>query len=123
MKLSDLVDNWPKVIALLLLTAFLFWGHACQPTVKSLLVPGKKVTRPELQIELDTIIATADFRMADLDRQEAFRDVIFKNALLMVEGGSLNPVGIITLLAGLYGITRGGSDLVKKVKEKQNHNA
>ncbi len=121
MKLKDLVDNWPKAIALILLTAFLFWGHACQPTVKSLVHPGQTVTRPELQIELDTIIATAEFRMADLDRQDAFRDIIFKNAMLMIEGGSLNPIGIITLLAGLYGITRGGSDLVKKVKKKSNN--
>jgi len=121
MKISDLSDNWPKVIALILLTGFLFWGHACQPTVKSLLVPGQKVTRPELQIELDTIIATADFRMADLDRQEAFRDIIFKNATLMIEGGTLNPVGILTLLAGLYGVGRGTSDFVKKVKKKSNN--
>lgn len=123
MKISDFINNWPKTLAIVLLTAFLFWGHACQPTVKSLIHPDQKVTRPELQIELDTIIATAEFRMADLDRQEAFRDVIFKNALLMVEGGSLNPVGIITLLAGIYGITRGGSDIVKKVKKKTNNNA
>lgn len=120
MKIADLVDNWPKAIALILLTAFLFWEYACQPTVKSLIHPDTKVTRPELQIELDTIIATAEFRLADLDRQEAFRDIIFKNALLMVEGGTLNPLGILTMLAGIYGVTRGTSDLVKKVKKKQN---
>jgi len=123
MKLSDLVNDWPKAIALTILTVFLFWAHACQPAVKSLIAPGQKVTRPELQIELDTIIATAEFRMADLDQQEAFRDIIFKNALLMVEGGSLNPLGILTLLAGLYGVGRGTGDLVKKVKEKKNANA
>lgn len=121
MKLSDLSDNWPKSIALILLAGFLFWGFACPSRVTSLSVPGKKVTRPELQIELDTIIATAEFRLADLERQDQFRNIIFKNALLMVEGGTLNPLGVITGLAALYGLTRGGSDIVKKVKKKSNN--
>lgn len=121
MKFSDLSDNWPKLIAIVLLTAFLFWGFSCPSQVTSLIDPQKKITRPELQIELDSIIATAEYRLASLDRQDQFRDVIFKNAMLMVEGGALNPVGIITLLAGIYGVTRGGSDIVKKVKKKSEN--
>jgi len=79
--------------------------------------PEKKVTRPELQIELTSIMSTAEYRLADLDKQEAFRDIIFQNALLVIDGGTINPAGIITLLAGLYGVTRGGSDIVKRVKK------
>lgn len=120
MKLSYLSDNWPKTIAIIALTAFLFWGFSCPARVPSLTSPDKLITRPELQVELDTIIATAEFRLADLDRQEQFRDIIFKNALLMVEGGTLNPLGIITMFAGLYGIARGGSDIVHKVKKKNS---
>lgn len=118
MKLTDLSENWPKAIAIVILTAILFWGYGCPAKTESLIHESKKITRPELQIELDSIIATAQYRLADLEKQDQFRDVIFKNALLMVEGGTLNPVGIITMLAGLYGITRGGADIVKKVKKK-----
>ncbi|GAH84619.1 unnamed protein product, partial [marine sediment metagenome] len=96
-------------------------GYSCQPEVRSLIHPDQKVTRPELQIELDSIIATAEFRMAQLDRQEAFRDVIFKNAMLMAETGTINPLGIITLLTGLYGITRGAKDIKDRVKKKINN--
>lgn len=120
MKVLDYIDNWPKAIALVLLTAFLFWGFACPSRVDSLVTDKKKITRPELQIELDTIIATAAFRLADLDKQDAFRDIIFQNALLMVEGGTLNPVGVITMLAGLYGIARGGKDIKDKIVAKKN---
>lgn len=120
MKLADLIDNWPKTIALILLTTFLFWGYGCPSRVPSLLNPAKKITRPELQVELDTIIATAEFRMADLDHQDQFRDIVFKNALLMVEGGTLNPIGILTMLAGLYGISRGVKDVKDKIKKKTN---
>lgn len=120
MKITELVQNWPKLISIVVLTALLFWGYSCQSEVKSLIKPNEKVTRPELQVELDTIIATAEFRMADLDRQDQFRDIIFKNAMLMVETGTINPIGIITLLTSLYGISRGGSDIVKRVRKKPN---
>lgn len=123
MKISDVVQNWPKVIALTLLTAFLFWGYACPSSVESLLTEGKKVTRPELQIEMDTITATARFRLSQLDQQDAFRNVIFDNAFAMVESGGVNPAGIITLLAGLYGLTRAGQDLKNRVSKKKNNNA
>lgn len=121
MKISDLIDNWPKTIALVVLTAILFWGYSCQPQTSSLVTEGKKIGRAELQIELDTIISTAEFRLADLDRQEQFRDIIFKNAMVMVEGGTLNPVGIMTMLAGLYGLTRGAQDFKNKVKKKSEN--
>jgi len=121
--MSDLIQNWPKTIAILLLTAFLFWGYACPSSVPSLLVEGKKVTRPELQIELDTFTATAKFRLSQLDQQDAFRNVIFENAFAMAKGDGINPVGIITLLAGIYGVTRGVKDVKDKVLAKKNANA
>lgn len=120
MKIADLKINWPKTIALSILTLLLFWGYACKPRVASLVNPGQQITRPELQIELDAIIATAEYRLADLDRQEAFRDLIFKNALLVAETGTMNPAGIITLLAGLYGITRGTKDIKDRLKKNDS---
>lgn len=55
--------------------------------------------------------------MAELDRQEAFRDVIFKNVLIIGQTGTLNPMGIITLLTGLYGVSRGVKDVKDRVKK------
>lgn len=120
MKIADLEINWPKSTALIVLTLLLFWGYACKPQATSLINPEIKVTRPELQIELQSIIATAEFRLADLDKQQAFQDIIFKNATLIIETGTLNPAGIITLMAGLYGIARGTKDLKDKVLKKKS---
>lgn len=121
MKISDLEINWPKTIAIVALTALLFYGHGCEPKVRSLIQPGQMISRAELQIELDSIIATAEYRMAELAKQEAFQDVIFKNVLLMAESGTINPLGVITLLAGLYGVARGTQDIKNKVKKKSNN--
>lgn len=118
LEISDLIQNWPKTIALIALTALLFWGYGCPSKTRSLITDGKMVTRPELHIELDSIIGTAEFRLADLDQQDQFRDIIFNNALIAFENGSVNPVGILTLLTGLYGVTRGAQDVKNRVKNK-----
>lgn len=120
-KISDLSENWPRTVAIVLLIVFLLWGFGCPPRTESLVVDGKKVTMAELQIELDSIIATAEYRVADLERQQQFRDIIFKNALLMVESGTLNPIGIATMLAGIYGVTRGAKDIKDRVKKKSEN--
>jgi len=116
MKINEIIPNIPKSIAIAILMTLLLWAWGCPPRVESLFVPQKQVTRPELQIELDTITATAMYRLAELDKQDAMRDVIFKNALMIVETGSINPIGIMTLLAGLYGITRGTKDIKDRIK-------
>lgn len=118
MTITNLSADWSKTIALIILTALLFWGFGCPAMTPSLTTPGKRITRPELQIELDSIVATAEFRFADLDKQEQFRDLIFKNALVMVETGTMNPIGILTLLSGLYGLTHAGKKVIKHVKKK-----
>lgn len=118
MLLKNLSDNWPKLVAILVLTAILFWGYGCPSRVDSLITDGKKVTRPELQIELDTIVSTAEFRLADLDRQDQFRDIVFQNVMLMAQTGTMNPAGIITLLLGIYGATRGAKDIKDRIEKK-----
>lgn len=105
--------------SLTICTLLLFWGYGCPPQTKSLLHNGKKVTRPELQIELDTIVATAEMRMLDLDQQDHVRDIVFKNALLMVEGGTLNPLGILTGMAGMYGLFAGVKNTATAIKKKR----
>lgn len=96
---------------------------SCPPTTQSLLEPAKKVTRAELQLELDTLIATAQIRKADLDQQEAIRNIILKNALVMVETGTFSPLGIATALFAFYGIGSAATktkDAIKKHKTNAN---
>lgn len=79
---------------------------------------GKKVTRAELELELNTLLGTAEIRMLDLEEQERFRALIFQNALLIVEGGAFNPLGLITGMAALYGITSATKSTVSAIKKK-----
>ncbi|GAH53810.1 unnamed protein product, partial [marine sediment metagenome] len=54
--------------------------------------PTRLVNRAELQLELDRFMGMARIRMLDLDRQDAFRDLIIQNSLSLVSGVPFNPV-------------------------------
>lgn len=79
-------------------------GDGCQSQVESMKTSGKKVTRPELQIEVDTFLAEAKLKFEDLNRQDAFKRQLFEYALVVAEGGSVNPVGVAVSLFGILGI-------------------
>ena len=90
--------------------------YACEPKVKSLNDNQELVNRIELQVELDNILTTAKMRMASLDKQDALRSIILQNALVIVQGQPFNPIGIITGIAGIYGLLKVGSNVTKVVK-------
>lgn len=114
-----LKDKWLLWTVMALANILLLSLASCPPTTQSLLVDGKKITRPELQLELDTIVGTAQLRLADLDRQQEIRDLILKNALIMVETGTFNPFGIATALFAFYGIATGVNTAKNKLIKKK----
>ncbi|KKN15625.1 hypothetical protein LCGC14_0984120 [marine sediment metagenome] len=103
------------IIIVVVGTGFLMQG--CPPRVPSLIDDDTEVTRQELQLELDTIIQTAEFRMMDLDKQDQFRAIILQNALILVQGQPLNPIGILIGIAALYGVAQTASKVKTVVKE------
>ena len=118
-KISELKEPWPSIIAIAITAAILVWVVGCPPEVESLRSPGKFVNRSQLANELAEIMQTAEYKMAALDQQEQFRDLILQNALLVIEGGTLNPVGLITGALAIYGA--GG--LTKKTAIAIKHKA
>lgn len=111
--------NHKAIITALVVIALSIYLYSCESTVASLDGSGKLVNRAELQLELDRFMATAQLRMLSLDKQDAFRALIIENSLLLVQGTPLNPVGIITAIAGIYGLTHGTSKIVRTVKKSQ----
>jgi len=104
------------LITILTCVAFTFYCYACEPKVRSLTDRDRLINRQELQLELDQFIGMAQLRIADLDKQEQLRAVILQNALILVQGQPLNPVGIITAVAAVFGAIQGGQKLTQGVK-------
>jgi len=109
-----------RIITTVLVTIVLcVWVYACESKVASLDGSKRLVNRAELQLELDRFIALAEMRMLSLDKQDALRSLIIENSILLVQGVPLNPVGLITAIAGIYGLSHGTSKVVRTVKKRQ----
>jgi hypothetical protein len=114
--LEWLKKNYQVIIATIVTVSMGLWLYCCEPKTHSVLSPHTMVTRAELEVELDNIMKLAEQRMVDLNRQEAIRNLILQNALLVVGGQPLNPVGLLTAFAAIYGVGVAGSKTVTAVK-------
>ena len=90
--------------------------YACESQVRSLDGSKTLVTRAELQAELNAYIDRADIKFASLDRQDKFRQLVLNNAMLVVQGNTFNPVGILTGLLGIYGISQAAKNTTGAIK-------
>ncbi len=112
--------HWTLIVTVFVTIGMLVFLFACDAKVRSITDNTRMVNRQELQLELDQIIGVAQIRMADLDKQEELRAIILQNALILVQGNPLNPIGIITAAAAIYGLASGGQNVTKVVKEKRD---
>lgn len=117
--LASLKDKWPLVIACCVCVVLVIFAYGCEPETASLIHPLTKVTRAELNIEIETLLSTSQIRFADLDRQEQIRDVIFQQALVIAEGGAINPFGIITTLLAVLGVGAAADDVRLRKERKR----
>ena len=107
------------VITILITIGLVLYLYGCESTVKTLNGTGERVNRQQLQLELETYIATAKIRLASLDKQDEFRSIVLQNALILVQGQPFNPIGIISAVAAVYGIAQGSSNITQAVKTKR----
>ncbi len=119
------MKNWLKdnpfvdIAIVSVVVAIAFFG-GCQVTVQSLLDPQLKVNRTQLEIELNTILATAEMRFKQIDQQELFKRELLNHALLIGQAGTINLYGLIPIAMALLG---GGAmaDNVRKRKIIRNN--
>jgi len=94
----------------------IFWTYGCQSTCKSLVDPERKVNRDELQAEVDGYLAMAKARFTDLDRQDQLKLLIFEQASLFAQSGTVNPMGLVTTAVSIAAVGF-GLDARRKKKE------
>lgn len=122
----DWIKNHKATLMGVLVSAgFLFYSFACTPTAESLLDKHRRVNRQELQFELNQLIGMAEIRMLDIEQQEKLRAIVLQNALILVQGQPLNPLGLLTGLASIYGVAQASSNVtrvVKTARDKKRNN-
>ena len=87
-------NHW-YVIGTIILASLSYWLVGCHSTVSSLLTPEKKVTRGELQAELEYIINLAETRKDELNRQDEIKAQLLNIASVVSSDGTFNPSGLI----------------------------
>jgi len=94
------------VAAIFLAGVLVFWVYGCESKTMSILKPEKKVTRLELQAEVDTFALQVKAAVADLDKQDTFKQELVTVGVAIAEAGGLNPagVGVGVMLLGIAGL-------------------
>lgn len=103
-------------IAVIIACGLLVYFYGCESKVQSLLFPDKQITRAELQIELETLLAQSENKFTKLDQQDQLKSLIFQQALQAATTGTINPVAALTTIGAVLGL--GATiDNVRKRKE------
>ena len=91
-------------LALVVILAIGVWLIGCNSTVVSPINPPKKVTKVELEAELEYMATLVEIAFVDLARQDAFKKKLFEIGLVAAQGGTVNPAGAAISLLGICGL-------------------
>lgn len=114
--------NQALVVSIVLASILLFVGFGCQVTTTSPFQPEHKVTRAQLQVEVENYAAQVKLASQDLDRKELILKTITDTLVAYTTTGGINPTGLI----GLAGLILGGGAIVDNrrkdavIKSKSN---
>ena len=110
--------NLHIILPFIVASFLLLYAYGCEPRTASLITPGEKVNRQQLVTEIDMLEYKLEQSIANLDRQQKIRDIVFQQGLIAAQTGNINPVGMITALMSVLGIGAVADDvrLRKKIK-------
>ncbi len=91
-------------ISSILALAVLIWTYGCESQVTSILYAPDFVNRGQLEIEVDTFIAQAELKFADLDRQDQVKSTLFNAAINFIQGGNVNPAAVAIVIGNILGL-------------------
>lgn len=117
---GEIRENFGTGIALIVAVVIFALSQGCASQVCSILHPDKRVTRPQLKLEIDQFMLEAEQKFAELDEQEKFKTLLLKHSLIIAETGSINPVALLTTLGSILGLGA-VTDNVRKRKVIHNN--
>jgi len=106
--------NSCQILSIIACSLIVVFAYSCQSTVISIVDKSVRVTRAELLLEVDTFLANAELKFADLDRQDLVKETIFNCVLDLVTGQDVNPIGVATTVLGILGLGAMGDNIRKR---------
>jgi len=120
-----LKKNKRMITVYVVVIGMMIYLYACESRVRSLDGSRRLVSRIELEAELNAYLDKVDIRFASLDRQDKLRAVILNNAMIVMQGQPFNPMGLVTGVLALYGVTQASkktTGAIKNVRAKRANN-
>lgn len=126
-KISEWIrHNQGAAVSLVTIIALAVWVYGCESKVTSLLNPSKMVNAAELNLELaaesrrleaeiDFLLQRADLKKEDLARQDKLKAKLMDFVAITVDGGTVNPAGVVGLLFSVLGV---GAVIDNRIKDK-----
>ena len=109
-----------EIIAFAIVILCTIWINGCESRVYSLSGNGLKLSRVELQNELDTYLALAKVRFEQLNKQDEFKQAVFNIGVNLAEGGTVSPLGVALILGNIIGIGATVDNVRKRKVIKSN---
>jgi len=110
-----------QVAAILFCLFVLFYAYSCESKVMSMETPGKMIGRGELELELDTYVKLAEIRFDQLNRQDKIKQVLFEQAILASQTGTVNPLGVFAVCLSALGIGAVADNVSKRATIRKNN--
>lgn len=95
--------NQGLALAIVICIGLGIWTYGCESKVASLNDSSRLVTRAELEVEIETVMSTAEIRLSNLDRQDAIKKKLIEFAISSAESGSVNKGGLVNLIGWILG--------------------
>lgn len=105
--LKFLNDNHQYIVAAAIILIATLWTYGCASQVNSILNPNQRITRAELQIEVDYFLAHAELKTLDLDRQDAIKQSLIDLGSTFATTGTLNPTGLLNTAISIAAVAFG----------------
>lgn len=108
-------DNHHFIIAAAIIAVCCFWTYGCESQVSGLLNPNQRITRQELQVEIDYIIAQAEVKFMRLDQQDQFKQALLDLGSTFATTGQINPTGLLNTAVSVAAIAFGLNQRKKRI--------
>lgn len=116
--------NQAFAISMMMCVTAVLWVYGCSSTVVSIVNPPDRLTRQELQDEVNAFLAKAKTRFEYLNQQDNLKSTIFNASIEFLQGNAVNPVAVAVVLGNILSIgavvdNRRKDAIIKTLKSKE----
>ncbi|MBA7618970.1 hypothetical protein ES703_26302 [subsurface metagenome] len=109
-----------QVVAAAIAIFLIVFGISCESRVRSISNPDLRISRDELNAEVEAFVTKATTKYRDLDRQDELKVLLYDKFMLWTATGVFNPVAILPTIFSILGVGAVTDNVRKRKVIKDN---